>query len=153
MALCMGRPGWPFSHILIWKLTTESMKYMILLQQFNWKRFSDFCLDNELPSQPGEDKVSVVIALRVTRESCSVTSLFGNLPRRVWNIWFFYNVLIEKDFLICVWIMNFLLKWKYLDKISVLMALRVAREGRPLFHNSKAEIKRTFKTRHFLKLK
>ena len=78
----------PFSHIIIWKLNKESMKYVIfynlislwsiIFDQLNFfesfgKRCSDLCLDNELPSQPEVDKVLVLMASRVACDSCSTT--------------------------------------------------------------------------------
>ena len=62
---------------------TTVVDYRLKVFESFGKRCSDLCLDNELPSQPEVDKVSVLMALRVAREGRSATSLFGNLPRRV----------------------------------------------------------------------
>lgn len=62
---------------------TKIVDYRLKVFESFGKRCSDLCLDNELPSQPEVDKVSVLMALRVAREGRSATSLFGNLPRRV----------------------------------------------------------------------
>ena len=62
---------------------TTVVDYRLKVFESFGKRCSDLCLDNEMPSQPEVDKVSVLMALRVAREGRSATSLFGNLPRRV----------------------------------------------------------------------
>jgi hypothetical protein len=62
---------------------TTVVDYRLKVFESFGKRCSDLCLDNEFPSQPEVDKVSVLMALRVAREGKSATSLFGNLPRRV----------------------------------------------------------------------
>ena len=62
---------------------TTVVDYRLKVFESFGKRCSDLRLDNELPSQPEVDKVSVLMALRVAREGRSATSLFGNLPRRV----------------------------------------------------------------------
>ena len=64
---------------------TTVVDYRLKVLESFGKRCSDLCLDNEFPSQPEIDKVSVLMALRVAREGRSATSLFGNLPRRVWE--------------------------------------------------------------------
>ncbi len=62
---------------------TTVVDYRLKVFESVGKRCSDLCLDNELPSQPEIDKVSVLMALRVAKEGKAATSLFGNLPRRV----------------------------------------------------------------------
>ncbi len=64
------------------KVTTV-VDYRIKVFELFGKRCSEICLDNETPSQPEVDKVSVLMALRVAREGMAPTTLFGNLPRRV----------------------------------------------------------------------
>ena len=62
---------------------TTVVDYRLKVFESFGKRCSELCLDNENPSQPEVDKVSVLMALRVAREGREPTSLFGNLPNRV----------------------------------------------------------------------
>ena len=64
-------------------MVTTNVDYRLKVLESFGKRCSELCLDNESPSQPEVDKVSVLMALRVSREGLAPTSLFGNLPRRV----------------------------------------------------------------------
>jgi len=61
------------------KVTREVDYRLKILEKFG-QRSREVCLDSEFATQQELDKVSVLMALRVTREKKSPTSLFGNLP-------------------------------------------------------------------------
>jgi len=59
---------------------TKVVDYRLKLLEKFGQRSREICLDSETATQQELDKVSVLMALRVTREKKSPTSLFGNLP-------------------------------------------------------------------------
>jgi len=59
---------------------TKVVDYRLKLLEKFGQRSREVCLDTETATQQELDKVSVLMALRVTREKKSPTSLFGNLP-------------------------------------------------------------------------
>jgi hypothetical protein len=59
---------------------TRVVDYRLKILEKFGQRSREICLDTESATQQELDKVSVLMALRVTREKKSPTSLFGNLP-------------------------------------------------------------------------
>ena len=59
---------------------TAIVDYRLKVLESFGKRCAEIKLDNEMPTQSEVDKVSILMALRVSREGLAATSLFGNLP-------------------------------------------------------------------------